>query len=146
MALTIKNLGRGRPFNLKHDGLRDMGPPFGYGVHAGATVDEDSATGVRRPRVVRKALPAVLTFLAGETKSGLPNMIKDCPEIAAGLAPGGGLRLIAETPDVPPTEPKPATSIVPNTDVLTPVPTDPFVQIHEPPPAPKPARGGPRTP
>lgn len=124
MPLKIKNTStQSRTFNLAHDGLRDAGPPYGYTVRTGGVVDEDALTGARRPRATRKALPASITFLAGETKSELPNLVKDCPEIKAALGQKGPLKLLEETP-MPSNDTQPAkpTSIAPNRDALTQVP------------------------
>ncbi len=127
MPLKIKNTStQSRTFNLAHDGLRDAGPPYGYTVRTGGVVDEDVTTGARRPRATRKALPSSITFLAGETKENLPNLMKECPEIKAALGQKGPLKLLEETPmpsnDTRPA--KPVTSIAPNTDSLAQVPVE----------------------
>ena len=132
MSLTMKNLSpQMHVFTLEHESLKAAGPPYGYVVQTGATVDVDPTNGARHPRPTRKTLPSTLTFLAGETKSGLPNVIKLCPHVAQALKPGGVLRIITETTDEEP-PPKPApTSIAVDLDPLKPAAEEPFVQIAE---------------
>lgn len=115
MPVTIENrLRQMQVFNLVHD-------PYCRGRGCSCSeitvvvTDENPRTGERAPRRVPKKVPAALTLLAREVRSGLPTSLLQVPDVRAALA-RGDLRVVAqETDPLPSPTPSPARARPPRT-------------------------------
>jgi len=123
MPCKLKNLTKqSQVFNLTHDSLRMAEGEFGYSKHLAGTTTLH-ADGEVKVRGRHKMLPGSITFLAGETKEGLPLVVLECPEIKAALDPAVGkprLLLVDRQDDPPAKEEPPAAQ--PTTPTPTPAP------------------------
>jgi hypothetical protein len=87
-------------FNLAHSALRDAPAPFGYVTINGGSMVHDPKTGTVGAKKTKKRSPTSITFLPEEEKKGLPNIIKECPEVRAAIA-GKTLRVLRENSEQP---------------------------------------------
>jgi hypothetical protein len=107
MPVTIQNRSwQMQVFNLVHDAYC-RGRACSCTDITTVVVDENPRTGDRAPRRVPKRIPAALTLLAREVRPGLPSTVLQVPDVRAAIA-RGILRVVAQTPDVPPPTSAPA--------------------------------------
>ena len=101
MPVTLHNRSsQMQVFNLVHDAYC-RGRACSCSDITTIVVVENPRTGERAPRLVRKRVPAALTLLARETRSGLPNTVLHVPDVQAAIA-RGALRVVAQTPEPTP--------------------------------------------
>ncbi|MBN1771105.1 MAG: hypothetical protein JXB32_07590 [Deltaproteobacteria bacterium] len=101
MPVTIQNRSwQMQVFNLVHDAYC-RGRACSCSEITTVVVNENPRTGERAPRRVPKCVPAALTLLAREVRTGLPNTVLQVPDIQAALA-RGTLRVVAQTPESTP--------------------------------------------
>lgn len=100
MPVTIENrLRQMQVFNLVHDAYC-RGRGCSCSEITVVVTDENPRTGERAPRRVPKKVPAALTLLAREVRSGLPTSVLQVPDVRAALA-RGALRIAAQEADPP---------------------------------------------
>jgi len=96
MPVTLENrLRQMQLFNLDHEAYCRDGACSCAEVTV-VVAAENPRTGERAPRVVSKRVPAVLTLLARERRSGLPDAVLRVPAVRAALA-SGRLRVVEQT-------------------------------------------------
>lgn len=84
--IDLKNTQkRSVTFNLAHNSLREAPAPFGYVTIQGGSMVHDPKTGNVGVKKTKKRVPTSITFLPDEEKKGLPNVLKECPEVRAAL-------------------------------------------------------------
>lgn len=92
---TLKNTKKfAQTFNLVAPAEHREAGDFAY-QEVTTQVTEDMGDGKFGVRVVERKLPSSLTLLGGETREGLPEWVKACPEVKAALS-RGTLRLVSE--------------------------------------------------
>jgi hypothetical protein len=99
---TVTLINRSRTAHvivLDHPAFRDK--KWGYRV-SNAVVIDDSATGLRSERSVRRALPGSLTLMPGARIEGLPPAIAQVTQVAALLE---ARQIAIETPNAKDSEP-----------------------------------------
>jgi hypothetical protein len=115
MAVTIENrLRRMQVFNLVHEAYC-RGRGCSCTEITVVVTDENQRTGERAPRRVPKKVPAALTMLAREVRTGLPLSVLQVPDVRAAIA-RGDLRVVAQEADpLPSPAPTPARARPPRT-------------------------------
>lgn len=108
MSIALKNTQRRmQVFNLRHDLYCEAAGSCGCTEQAVTTVEENPLTGERRPRSVKRKVPASLTLLALETHRGLHEAVLKVPEVKRAVDERA-LRVLTPPPTA---EPKPAAAL-----------------------------------
>jgi len=82
MSIALKNTQRRmQVFNLRHDLYCEAAGSCGCAEQTVTTVEENPMTGERRPRSIKRKVPAALTLLALETHKGLHEAVLEVPEV-----------------------------------------------------------------
>ena len=141
MPVTLHNRSwQMQVFNLVHDAYC-RGRACACSDITTVVVEENPRTGERAPRRVPKRLPTVLTLLAREVRTGLPNSVLQVPDIQAAIT-RGILRVVAQTPEPPPpaapptkrlveVHPAPASEVPRSAGAMTAVPSTRGGRTHE---------------
>ena len=102
MPIALKNTQRRmQVFNLRHDVYCEPSGSCGCREQTITTVEESPMTGERRPRSLKRKVPASLTLLALEKRDGMHEAVLKLPEVKRAVD-RGELRVLTVA------QPKPA--------------------------------------